>query len=91
MVADAGIGALELPGRPGDEAHGVALAAADADVPGHGLLGAPEFRLRLLHQLHDLAGPLAQQDAVLRQAHLPVATDEQLLAQLRLQVHQLPG
>ena len=40
---------LQSSGRAGDQAHGIALAAADVDVPGHSFLGTPKFRFGFFH------------------------------------------
>ena len=83
--------ALQFPGDLGDQPHGVGLAAADANVPGDPLFRLVEFPFCLFHQLHDLAGPFAEQDAVFCQSDFAVPPGEQLFPQLFLQIHQLAG
>ena len=88
---DARIARLEMVGGPRDLAYPIRLAGTDIDVPADGVVGPHDLPLRAVHQLQDLLRPFPQQHALLREGDLPVAPDHQLLAQLLLQLPELPG
>ena len=78
-------------GRPGHQAHGLRLPAADVNISGNDLVHRAELRFSLFHQVQNFAGPPAEQNAILCQGDLPVSPEKQFLTQFLLQIHQLAG
>ena len=90
MEAHQGVALPQPHGRPGEHMHPLGLAGPDVYVPRHRLPGGGQLPGGLVRQGQDLLRPPAQQHPMLRQGD-PPAPEEQGPANLRFQVHELPG
>ena len=91
MQPDAAVARLQLLGGLEKLAYSLCLAGTDVDVSADGIAGLRQLLLRPIHQEKNFLRPLAQQHPFLRKGDFSIASDHQLLAQLFLQLPQLPG